>query len=415
VNNSRKLLLELLQRGLDAVEGRAAVRDYFQNKKIEKEKEKEKFYCVAIGKAAESMFLGLTDVLQDQLVSALLITKHGYTSHPLNSFPQLDIVQAGHPVPDASSLEAGKKLLSFLAHLPVNATLVFLISGGASSLVEVLNDSLNLETLQKINRWLLSSGFDIATMNRVRKQLSAIKGGKLLSYINTKYVDCLMISDVYGDPLETIGSGLLFPSNEVLPEGLPSWIRQHCQPCLSAVSATVVNAVIVASRNKSLAAIKTAASSKGKTVFIHDEFISGDVVVAAERLSEIIRTLENGIHVWSSETTVLLPKNPGRGGRCQTMALAVAEHLQGHNDFVFMAVGTDGSDGPGDDAGAMVDGATIERGTLSGLEPRQCLLAANAGAFLEASGDLIQTGATGSNVMDIFMIIKGPLIKGLLV
>lgn len=409
MNDSRKLLLELLQCGLDAVEGRASVRHYFQDKEV------EKVYCVAIGKAAESMSLGLLDVFKDQLSAALLITKHGYVSHQLNAFSQFDIIQAGHPVPDAFSLDAGKKLLTFLAHLPVDAKLVFLISGGASSLVDVLNDSLSLEVLQKINHWLLSSGYDIATMNKVRTQLSAIKGGKLLSHLHVRHVDCLMISDVYGDALETIGSGLLFPANDelpaALPENLPSWIRQHCEPFLSAASAASVNAVIVANRLKALAAIEAAASSKGKTVFMHEEFMSGDVFVAAKHFSETIRTLESGIHVWSSETTVVLPENPGRGGRCQAMALAVAEHLQGHNDFVFMAVGTDGSDGPSDDAGAMVDAETIARGTLSGLDAKQCLLTANAGVFLQASGDLIQTGATGTNVMDIFIVIKGLLVK----
>jgi glycerate 2-kinase len=139
---------------------------------------------------------------------------------------------------------------------------------------------------------------------------------------------------------------------------------------------------------------------------VHDRFLDGEAAAVGAALAADLVQGPTGMHIWGGETTVHLPAHPGRGGRNQTLALAAALALKGVPGVALLAAGTDGTDGPGADAGALVDGSTVERGTADGLDPCQCLETANAGSFLEASGDLIQTGPTGTNVMDLAIGVK---------
>jgi glycerate 2-kinase len=402
-DSTRRELLEVFQAALAAVHGRTVVRTRLQDEAIG-----AAVYVVAVGKAACAMVLGAQDALGDSVRDALVVTKEGY-AEPL----PWSVFEAGHPYPDARSLAAGAKLLEFAAHIPREAPLLVLLSGGASALVEVLAPGVSLAQLDEINRWLLGAGLDIATMNRIRKRLSRIKGGRLATLLGSRPVLCLAISDVPGDDPRAIGSGPLVadaslqqPLNVApLPAFMSAALRNSppapaaADPCFRNVRLEIVAALDDAKR-----AAERAARARGWETKIEPAFVSGDAMAAGTRLAQELTSSAHGVvHIWGGETTVHLPPAPGRGGRNQNLALAAARVLAGNDEAVFLAAGTDGTDGPTPDAGAIVDGGTIARGTDAGYDADMALARADAGTFLEASGDLLQTGATGTNVMDLML------------
>jgi hydroxypyruvate reductase len=168
-----------------------------------------------------------------------------------------------------------------------------------------------------------------------------------------------------------------------------------------------VRVALVATLDDARRAAADAARHLGLGARVHPELVAGEAVAAGARLAQALRQAAPGeVQIWGGETTVRLPPVPGRGGRCQTLALAAARALAGCDDVWLLAAGTDGSDGPGDDAGALVDGGTTARAALHGIDAAQALAAADAGTLLEASGDLMQTGPTGTNVMDLVLGLR---------
>jgi len=372
-------------------------------------------YVVAIGKAALAMAAGAHDILDEQIIKGLVITRHGYDVPALPASAPFTVIEAGHPTPDANSLKAGNALLEFIAATPQDAKLLFLISGGTSALVEVLPEGVTLDDLEKINHWLLGSGYPIANINAVRKAVSSIKGGRLAKQLEGRKTLQLLISDVQGDDPATIGSGLLVADelskaiiqNLTLPEWISTIIKQP-EPMSIKGDACFANiqTEIIARAADARQGASAKAKELGYEVFLHDEFIAGDVARAADYILDELSKNTHGLHIWSSEVTVQLPEHPGQGGRCQHLALAMAEKIKGRDDILLLAAGTDGTDGPSDDAGALVDGGTIERGAQEGLDARHCLEMANSGEYLAESGDLVSTGGTGTNVMDLILGLK---------
>ena len=359
-------------------------------------------HIVAAGKAACSMAAGAMRSLPDQIEDVLIITKYGHLE-PVCNDAHVHCIEAAHPVPDASSLEAGSRLVHFLEQRSEDRFL-FLISGGASSLVEQLPDGVGLEQLGELTQWLLGSGLSIQEMNSYRRALSEIKGGKLLSHLTyPERSQVLLISDVLGDQLEAIGSGLCYPVQDVvdrssLPEAIQSWWPEHGVQEMSASP----EHQIVASLDQAMEAAADYASDQGARVYLHADPLSGDAAETGKALAEALKgELPPGIHVWGGETTVRLPATPGRGGRNQHLALTAAMAIEGDHNIILLAAGTDGTDGPGEDAGGMVDGGTIARGTEAGLSASVCQAEADSGRLLAASGDLVSTGPTGTNVMDL--------------
>ena len=151
-----------------------------------------------------------------------------------------------------------------------------------------------------------------------------------------------------------------------------------------------------------------ACERSGLPVRVAPDLLEGDALAVGRQVGERLASADPGVQVWASETTVTLPDSPGRGGRCQSFALAAAPAIAGDPQAFLLVVGTDGTDGPGEDAGALVDGGTVSRGAAAGLEPSAYLRAADAGTFLEASGDLVCTGPTGTNVMDLVIALRLP-------
>lgn len=395
---------------IQAVDGRhsvaAALREYDTTSPV---------YVVAIGKAACSMYQGACDVLTSNIAQALVITKEGYLNSELAK-PGVALLESGHPWPTQASLNAGKKLLTFIASIPKDSRVLFLISGGASSLVEVLPKDVSLSQLHDVNDWLLGSGLDIHSMNQVRKAISRIKGGRLIPYLDGRETSVLLISDVPGDDPATIGSGLLVVDEQYdaesfssLLDGLPHWIVELIERAKINTQAPNhtfdnINIGVIANLAEAKHCAAEYARSLGYKVYEHAAHIAGDAAVVGRQLAIELMHGSIGIHIWGGETTVCLPDKPGYGGRNQHLALAAAIEMRGYCDIALLAAGTDGTDGPTEEAGALVDGFTVSR---AGMDAEAFLQACDSGRFLQASGDLVRTGPTGTNVMDLMIGFKG--------
>jgi glycerate 2-kinase len=408
VNEARKTLISIFRAALAAVKGESVVARRLQQSPLH-----GAVHVIAIGKAAADMFAGAQAALGNNLQRGLIITKYEHAPPGLPA--NVECIESGHPVPDSQSLVAGQMLLDFLDATPKDAQLLFLISGGASALVEVLPEGMSADDLARVNNWLLGSGLDIARMNRVRRVLSCIKGGRLLQHLHGRPTRCYLISDVIGDDPATIGSGLLMPARETAVSlddlRLPAWLQDFIALAPSAPESMApvagqVQIEVIACLRDALQAAAQAAENSRLTVTLHEELFETEATATGHRLATALLEGPAGLHIWGGESIVHLPAEPGRGGRNQQLALAAAQVLAGHDGCYLLAAGTDGTDGPTPDAGALIDSGTIERGGLHESDAEKCLAGADAGSFLEASGDLIQTGPTGTNVMDIVLGLK---------
>ncbi|MCB1735420.1 MAG: DUF4147 domain-containing protein [Gammaproteobacteria bacterium] len=392
---SRTLLLEVFDAALHAVHGQARTAEYLRaNPRI------GDVHVIAVGKAATAMMHGARDVLGKSLRSGFVVTKHGYEDSSLLGDARIRCLSSGHPVPDAASFAAGQALIEYIAALPRDAFVLVLLSGGASSLMEAPVEGMTVADIQRATDFLLADGWDIGAMNRLRKRWSRLKGGGVLALLDGREVEVLLISDVPGDDPAVIGSGPLWPMMHAELPPLPDWLVE-CLPPPQPVSLRPVPHRVIATNGDACKAVINATRAHHLFATNGDGPLEGDVLEAASRIAQSLRDAEPGIYVWGGETTVRLPENPGRGGRNQQMALALAIELDGRDDIIVLAAGTDGTDGPGEDAGALIDGQTVSRGQVHALDARRCLNEADSGTFLAASGDLLYTGPTGSNVMDM--------------
>ena len=401
---ARQLVYELFQSGLMAVGGQRCVADYLSRNPLHRP-----VSLVALGKAACAMTRGALEVLDRQIVNGLVITKTGHGDEQLARDPRLHCLESGHPLPNRDSLLAGDALCRFLETESDASELLFLISGGASSLVEVLPEDLPLYQLLRANQWLMGSGLPIDEINRVRQTLSLIKGGGLLAYVKDRPTTVLLISDVPGDDPGTIGSGLLVPGERSpLTASLPEWLpRPASHPIPDRHLPDTVQHHIIATNKMALQAAADKGRALGYAVTVMETPLTGDAQLAGQAIASQLQHSPDGLYLWGGETTVILPAITGTGGRNQHLALSAAQALPAHGDTVILAAGTDGTDGPTDYSGAIVDASTLERGQAKGLDAGSCLQGADSGNYLAASGDLLQTGPTGTNVMDMVIAYKG--------
>ncbi|MEZ5447938.1 MAG: DUF4147 domain-containing protein [Thiolinea sp.] len=345
--------------------------------------------------------------LETSVKSAFLISKYEHFSAEARIDPQ--ITNSGGSPPGAGGmllLQAGAQLLDTCT-LPPGEPCLLLISGGASSLCEVLADGWKLDDLQQLTRQLLAQGYDINSMNAIRQRISRIKGGQLWQHIGKRPVWTLLISDVEGDHPTNIGSGPLFPpSQDQLPERLPEEWRQRLPSFIRIEVPDDFQWQIVASNPLALLAMQQAAMERGYRVRIDPRFLNGDAAAEARQCVADLRQSEPGMILWGGETTVRLPEHPGRRSQPAFCPECRAGHAAGTGAAVTLAAGTDGSDGLSADAGALVDYRSCLRGLAQGRDARDSLKQADSGRFLEASGDLIHTGPTGTNVMDVVIGLK---------
>jgi glycerate 2-kinase len=383
-----KLLRKLFQAGVNAVSGYEATRRFLLEVELP-----DKVYLVALGKAADSMARGALSVIDDRLVSGLVVTKHHHLSDELNTDTRLSCIESGHPVPDDASLQAGLKLKEFVQSVPSDHLLVFLVSGGTSALVESLNDGLGITELKDETDKLLASGAPIGEMNQHRRTMSQIKGGKLAEYVSCSVLQ-LLISDVPGDKPADIGSGLLVPDETTgMSADLPVWNR--------------VKTSIIASSTIAQAAVQAAAIQQGLVVQQCSGSLHGNMPDVVKRLSGVLGSASaaKGVYIWGGEPTIVLPSKPGRGGRNQHLALAWVQSMASHESASLLVCGTDGTDGPTNDAGGLVSEATLDAAIYANLEIEDYLERADAGSCLDALGCLVTTGPTGTNVMDLAIAI----------
>jgi glycerate 2-kinase len=377
----RELLLALLQAGLRRVDGRRCVSEALAGAA----QATGHVWVGAIGKAAPAMALGAHDALGAAIEHTLIITRDARELDELGARAAVEVVLSAHPVPDERSLAAGRRLLSWVDELPTAAQPLFLISGGSSSLVEVLEAGATLQDLEDLTRLSFASGMPIGELNARRAALSRIKGGRLAAHLNGRAARALFVSDVPDDDPRVIGSGLMGPAIS---------------------GADCVERQVVASVDHAVAAVAAAAGALGLEVHAAPRRFAGDATRLAARFAHELRLSPAQLCVWGGESTVQLPPSPGRGGRNQHLALAAARLIAGHSDLLLLAAGTDGVDGLTEDAGALVDGDSCARLALAQLDADRCLRQADSARALAASGDLVHTGPTGTNVGDLVIGLK---------
>lgn len=359
---------EIWMAGLRAVDG------YHATKRALRDQTHAPDQIIAIGKAAGSMASAALDHFGP--CPALVVTKDG---HGTDLPAPARLLETAHPVPDQRSLAAGRALRDVVTGMAQGTRLLVLVSGGASALAEDLVDGYTLDDLSRLNRALLSEGLDITAMNRERRKISRIKGGGLLYAFTGAAVEVLAISDVPGDDLAVIGSGL---------------------GAAPASHDFTFAARIIASNTVARAAAETAARRAGLTIIANEDTLHDRLEHLAQKIGARLRNMSSGVLILGGEPTVTLPANPGEGGRNQALALSLAREIAGLDGFDVIVGGTDGSDGPTLAAGGIIDGSTWAPGG------EEALARADSGPFLRARGALLETGATGTNVMDLLVAIR---------
>ena len=332
---------------------------------------------IAVGKAAVGMCRGALNHFGN--CKALVVTKYDHADSDILSRSNVEVIESAHPIPDQKSLDAGRVLLECVSSLGEDSRLLVLVSGGASALAESLSDDLTLSDLQKITDEMIANGKTIGEINSQRKAMSQIKDGKLLSIFKGLELRVYAISDVEGDAIGTIGSGI-----------------GDTRRAIKNARSSIIASNEIARKRASIIA-----EQLGRVVKHNEESLYEDVFVLAKQLGKSLSEAEPGVYIWGGEPTVILPENPGRGGRNQALALATSEHLRGNENISLLIAGTDGSDGPTSAAGGLVDSNTFRDSELA----RQSLKAADAGRYLESHDSLFVTGPTNTNVMDLAIAI----------
>lgn len=397
-------LLNAYRAGIDAVNGANAVSRWLAANPLT-----GPVAMVALGKAAPAMAEGAMATLGPAVKRGLVVCPEGHANMPARA--DIEVLESAHPVPDRRSVAAGEALVDFVAGLGAGERLLVLLSGGTSSLVELPVAGVDIDALASLNQRLLADGYDIETINAARKSLSRIKGGRLASWLDGRPATVLAISDVPGNALHVIGSGLLHP--DPAPRSLPAALESRLQalrgsaanppPRPGAAALSGVEAHVVADNATALRAATGSLSAAGYRVISPGPFLTGDVSALGPRLAQAMATSPPDIDVlaWGGEPTVRLPASPGRGGRMHALAAEMALALMDCPNWALVAAGTDGLDGNSGHAGALLD-ADMAR-ALGPAVLRRALRDADTAACLESAGAVIDTGPTGTNVMDLVL------------
>ncbi len=352
----------------------------------------------------------------------------------LNSqFSILDIIEAGHPLPDERGIAGARRMVELLAGVTERDLVIALISGGGSALLTLPVAGVGLAELQSLTTTLLRCGAEIGEINTLRKHLDQLKGGGLARLAHPAPLLTLILSDVIGNPLDVIGSGPTVPDPTTFADAyavlerygvvdaVPASILEHLRRGRAGAVpetpkpgderfAQVCN-VLIGSNEQAAEAARAAAEAEGFRAIVLTSALKGEARLAGAAIGEIVarlaavsRPLDAPLClIWGGETTVTL-RGSGRGGRNQELALAAVAPLAGTPQVALVALATDGGDGPTDAAGAVVSGATLERARRLGLDPAAYLDRNNAYPFFAALGDLLRPGPTRTNVNDLAFV-----------
>lgn len=392
----------------------------------------QRIFIIGAGKASARMAQALEEILGEKISSGIVITKKGYGV----LLKKVELVEGGHPLPDRYGWQATREILRLLSRTNRDDLVIFLLSGGGSALLVSPIPGISLRDKIKLTDQLLRCGADIKEINAIRKHISQVKGGKLAEKAQPARVLSLILSDVIGDRLDSIASGPTAPDgttfsdclkiiakyklrNEIPPsiyshlkKGAQGEIEETPKPG-DRIFKRVKN-VIIGSNRMALEAAKKRAEDLGFNVLTLPRPVAGDTTRAARRHVNLVKQIKiqkNPVSppactISGGETTVKV-KGKGLGGRNQEFALVGAVGIEGMKNVAFLSAGTDGTDGPTDAAGAICDGDTIKRALKKGLDPKRYLDENDSYHFFQHLGDLIITGPTHTNVMDVHLILIG--------
>jgi len=441
VAKTKRDLLQIRDAALEAVNPAQAVRRYMArqgtrlhfNTQVWDMEGVDRVFIVAAGKAAMPMVEAAVDILGEHLAAGVVVTKYEHAArHALP--PTIQVFEAGHPIPDMAGVRGTERAIDLLEGLTARDRVLVLLSGGGSALLVAPATGLSLDDLQATTDLLLRSGATIDELNAVRKHLSRVKGGQLARLAAPAPLGALILSDVVGDPLDVIASGPTSPDPttytqawdvlakrdllEALPASVETRLRDGKAGRLpetpkpgNSLFSSVTNIIVGSNRLAAEAAVAKAEQLNYQTLLL-TTFVEGE----AREVAKVAAALAKGVRVhgdplsppaclvWGGETTVTV-RGQGKGGRNQELALAAALALDGWPGVALMALATDGTDGPTDGAGAIVDGQTIQAARSQGLDPWRALTDNDAYPLLEAVDALMRTGPTGTNVNDLLVIL----------
>jgi hydroxypyruvate reductase len=439
-NGLRRDALAILRAALQAADAGNAVRRHFSSSKSYLRagasrlalKDFDRVFLIGAGKAAVQMASAASRVLPREVSGSLIVTKYGHAGRGLG---RVSAIEAGHPIPDEHGFAASQQIRELLKELNARDLLVVVISGGASALLTAPAEPVTLAEKQTTTDLLLRAGADIGELNAVRKHLSALKGGRLAALAYPATIVSLLLSDVIGDPIDIIGSGPTAPDPTTfldalevlekyqLADRVPAAVRERLrQGAAGKLPETPkpgdplfqnVHNVVVGSNRLAMEAAARKSSSLGYRTLILSSSMQGETREVARVHAQILREVCSSGHpvrppacILSGGETTVTVRGSGKGGRNQEFALAAAIEIAGLRDSLVLSAGTDGTDGPTDAAGAIANGETLSRAAALGLDAAAHLRANDSYPFFDSLGDLIRTGATGTNVMDIHLLLK---------
>ena len=425
------MVREIFNAALKSADPYAAVKKCSdRTRKLYEESRCGKLVVASFGKAACGMARALEEDLGNLISRGVIVTKYGHCG---GSFRKMEVFEAGHPVPDENGLRGTDRMVRMLNDCGEDTLVVCLISGGGSALLVRPYDRIPFEDKQEMTRLLLRAGADIFEMNMVRKHLSAVKGGRLAELASPARVISLILSDVIGDRLDVIASGPTCPDSttfgdavEVLKKyGLAAKTPRSIMDLFEkGINAAVpdtpkqdnpvfkrVENIIVGSNETAVRAAAERSKSLGLVTRIISSRISGEARKVGRELAERARELKDrgpgglpACLVAGGETTVTVTGN-GKGGRNMELALSFAMEVEGYEGITLLSAGTDGTDGPTDAAGAIVDGQTIAGAKAAGLDAGEYLDNNDSYHFFKKTEGLFITGPTGTNVMDVQIVL----------
>lgn len=375
-------------------------------------------YLVAVGKAGWTMAQAAHQQLGSRIQKGVVITKYG---HSMGEIPGLSIIEAGHPLSDNNTLLGTQQAIDLASSLTEKDELLFLISGGGSALFERPLAGVSLEDIVDINQQLLSSGADIVEINMIRKRLSGVKGGRFAQIAAPAKVFTVVLSDVLGDRLDSIASGPCAPDMSTAEDAqrVVSKYKLQLSPLIAGLlqqetpkQVTNVETVITGSVTTLCNAAAQKAQQLGYTPYVLCSGLNCEAADAGRMLASMAAQVNNGAFalqapcalIAGGETVVHL-KGKGRGGRNQELALAAAEGIAGLDNVLVFSLGSDGTDGPTDAAGGIVDGGTLQALAQAGVNYQNELADNNAYYALGKVNGLIITGPTGTNVNDVSVVL----------
>jgi hydroxypyruvate reductase len=422
--------LSIFQAGVDAADPYQAVKHCLKLDNAPT----GKIHLIAFGKAACAMANAAQEMIPASLLAGIGIAVTNYEN--VTAVDNVEVIGAGHPLPDAAGFQAAQKIAQRVSQAQENDLVLVLISGGGSALLPYPVVGVSLEEKIATTDLLLACGATINEINCVRKHLSQLKGGGLAKLAAPAQVHALILSDVLGDDLSTIASGTTVPDTSTYNDAInvlknknvwarvPEAVRQHLQQGEQGLIAETPKAndpifthtsyLLCASNTVSLKAAQVAAEQLGYNTHIYSEQLCGIARDEAEKLAvyaaNIVPTFQPLALLAGGETTVNLT-GKGKGGRNQEFALAFALAAEKHGlteQWTLLSGGTDGRDGPTDAAGGIVDANSLPAMINAGINPNESLNNNDAYTALHSSNDLLMTGATGTNVADLQILLIHP-------